>query len=107
MLYVSGAPAGYTELDRRKENEIEVAYCGLVPDFIGQGLGTYFLNWTIDTAWRYRPGRLWVHTCNLDHPRALQTYQRAGFVPYKQETKVIDDPRATGLIPPRAGPRGP
>ena len=107
VLYVNGAPAGYTELDRRMAQEIEVAYCGLVPEFIGQGLGTYLLNWTIDAAWRYQPKRLWVHTCNLDHPRALQTYQRAGFVPYKQERRVIEDPRMAGLILASAGPREP
>jgi GNAT superfamily N-acetyltransferase len=105
VLYLEGAPAGYAELDRRaqktQENEIEIAYFGLVPDVIGQGLGTYLLDWTIDTAWNHRPRRLWINTCNLDHPRALQTYQKAGFVPYKQIKKVIDDPRVTGIIPPR------
>jgi hypothetical protein len=34
-----------------------------------------------------------VHTCNLDHPRALGLYQKAGFTPYGQEATVIDDPR--------------
>ena len=99
MLYAGGVPAGFAELDRRKDDEIELAYLGLVPDFIGTGLGGYLLDWTIDTAWRYRPRRLWVHTCNLDHPRALQTYQKAGLVAYRQETTTIDDPRATGVIP--------
>ena len=99
VLYADGVPAGYAELDRRMEGEIELAYFGLVPDFIGQGLGRYLLDWTIDTAWRHSPRRLWLHSCNLDHPRALQTYQKAGFVPYRQEQKTIDDPRVTGAIP--------
>jgi GNAT superfamily N-acetyltransferase len=103
VLYLEGAPVGYAELDRRaqktEENEIEIAFFGLMPEVIGQGLGGYLLDWTIDTAWSRRPRRLWINTCNLDHPRALQTYQKAGFVPYKQITKVIDDPRVTGIIP--------
>lgn len=99
VLYVGGVPAGYAELDRRAREEIELAYFGLMPEFIGQGLGGYLLDWTIDTAWRGNPRRLWVHSCNLDHPRALQTYQKAGFVPYRQETQTIDDPRTTGVIP--------
>ncbi|HLI10859.1 MAG TPA: GNAT family N-acetyltransferase [Alphaproteobacteria bacterium] len=105
VLYVAGSPAGYAELDRRRDAEIELAYFGLIPDFIGQGLGTYLLNWTVDTAWRHGPKRLWVHTCNLDHPRALQTYQRAGFVAYKQDKRVIDDPRLSGLMGSPVTPR--
>jgi GNAT superfamily N-acetyltransferase len=99
VLYAGGVPAGYAELDRRREGEVELAYFGLMPDFIGQGLGRYLLDWTIDTAWRRSRHRLWVHSCNLDHPRALQTYQKAGFVAYRQDNTTIDDPRVTGVIP--------
>lgn len=99
VLYVGGVPAGYAELDRRKGDEIELAYFGLMPEFIGRGLGRYFLTWTVDAAWRYEPKRLWVHSCNFDHPEALRAYQRAGFIPYDQETVLIDDPRVSGLIP--------
>jgi len=87
VLYASGTPAGYAELDRRQENEVELAYFGLIPDFIGRGLGEYLLNWAIDRAWSYGPRRFWVHTCTLDHPRALPNYVRAGFVPFKTEEK--------------------
>lgn len=99
VLYVAGVPAGFAELDRRQPPDIELAYLGLMPEFIGQGLGRVLLEWSLDTAWRHAPRRLWVHTCNLDHPRALQTYQRAGFVPYNQVVKTIEDPRLTGLLP--------
>jgi hypothetical protein len=39
VLWVDGVPAGYAELDRRAPLDIELAYFGLVPEFIGQGLG--------------------------------------------------------------------
>ena len=102
VLYVEGAPAGYAELDRRKEPDIEVAYFGLMPEFIGRGLGAYLLTSAIDIAWSYEPARLWIHTNTLDHPRALPLYQRLGFQPYKQEQKTFPDPRVSGLIPPEA-----
>ena len=86
VLHVDGTPAGYAELDRRQADEIELVQFGLMPDFIGQGLGKWFLQWTIDKAWSYEPKRFWLHTCTLDHPAALPNYLKAGFVLFKQET---------------------
>jgi GNAT superfamily N-acetyltransferase len=86
VLWLGGVPAGFAELDRRAPPDIEVAYFGLMPEFIGQGLGGYLLDWAIHHAWRARPRRLWLHTCDLDHPRALDFYQRAGFRIYHRET---------------------
>ena len=85
VLHVDGAAAGFAELDRRQPCEIELVQFGLMPDFIGQGLGKWFLQWTIDKAWSYEPKRFWVHTCTLDHPTALPNYTKAGFVLFKQE----------------------
>ena len=97
-LFVAGVPAGYGELDRRNEPDIEIAYFGLLPEFIGKGLGGYFLRWIIDQAWTYDPARLIVHTCTEDHPAAIHNYQRHGFVPYDQITEEIPDPAKTGLF---------
>ncbi len=85
VLYVGGSPAGFAELDRRRADEVELVQFGLMADFIGQGLGTWFLQWTIDKVWSYRPSRFWLHTCTLDHPAAVPTYQKAGFVRYKEQ----------------------
>ena len=93
VLYVDGVPAGYIELDNRVDHEIELAYFGLLPEFIGRGLGPWLLNWALDAAWNHEPSRIWVNTCNLDHPKALLFYQRAGFEPYRQEFIRIRDPR--------------
>lgn len=93
VLYANGEPAGYAELDRRSMPDIELAYFGLMPAFIGRRLGPWFLHWVVDAAWTRDPQRLWVHTCNLDHPRAIAHYQRAGFVPFRQERRLVRDPR--------------
>jgi GNAT superfamily N-acetyltransferase len=86
VLYCDGVPAGFAELDRRQEGEIELVQFGLLSDFIGKGLGKYFLQWAIDKAWSYQPQRFWLHTCTLDHPAALPNYLKAGFVIYREET---------------------
>ncbi len=88
-LYCDGAPSGYFELDLRKSPSAELAYFGLMPDFIGRGLGAYLLGAAIDTAWSRKITRLWVHTNTLDHPRALPLYQKMGFSPYAQEKSQI------------------
>ncbi|MBX7151763.1 GNAT family N-acetyltransferase [bacterium] len=85
VLYVGGTPAGYAELDLRQPGEIELGYFGLIPDFVGQGLGKYLLTWAVDAAWKKNPKRFWVHTCSLDHPTALPLYQKCGFTIYKTE----------------------
>ncbi len=99
VLYVDGVPAGYFELDCHDPAQVELSYFGLVPEFIGRGLGSWFLAHAVDHAWAREPRRVWVHTCTLDHPAALGVYQRAGFEPYRREREVIDDPRRVGLMP--------
>lgn len=89
VLYCEGAPAGYAELDFRKPPHAELAYFGLIADFLGRGLGSFLLATAIDIAWSKPIERLWVHTNTLDHPRALPLYQKMGFVPYAQEKSQI------------------
>jgi GNAT superfamily N-acetyltransferase len=87
VLMADGVPAGFAELDRRVEGEIELVQFGLMPEYIGQGLGKYFLRWAIDRAWSYSPRRFWLHTCTKDHPAALPNYLKAGFAVYKEAVK--------------------
>jgi GNAT superfamily N-acetyltransferase len=86
-LMVEGVPAGLAELDRRSDGEIELGQFGLMPEFIGQGVGRYFLQWTIDKAWSYHPRRFWLPTCTKDHSAALPNYLKAEFAVYKEEVK--------------------
>lgn len=80
--------AGYYELRQDSEGGVEIAYFGLLPQFIGRGLGGALLTSAIEEAWRMLPARVWVHTCNRDHPQALANYQARGFIVYKvKETK--------------------
>src|SRR2546423_10939845 len=73
---VQAAPA----LDGRRG--VEIAYFGLLPEFVGCGLGGALLTSAIEEAWRMSPtpARVWVHTCNRDHPQALANYQARGLV---------------------------
>ena len=99
VLHAEGCPAGMAELDFRKENVCNLAYFGLMPEFIGCRLGPWLLDAAIDSAFRTEPKRIFVHTCTFDHPKALGLYQRAGFRVYDQRATAFPDPRRTGILP--------
>jgi ribosomal protein S18 acetylase RimI-like enzyme len=85
--HYDGALVGYYELRTDENSDIEIAYFGLLPEFIGRGLGGALLTNAIEEAWRSSPTpfRVWVHTCNRDHPQALANYQARGMIAYKVE----------------------
>jgi len=80
---------GYFELFK-SDSDVELIYFGLLPEAVGLGYGSAMLSQAIQKAWcllnGVEGGRLWVHTCNFDHPNALGNYQRSGFILYKTET---------------------
>jgi GNAT superfamily N-acetyltransferase len=91
---VSGTPAGYYELERQAEGDIEIAYFGLLPRFIGRGLGGHLLTCAVRRAWEMDARRVWVHTCTLDGPAALANYRARGFRVFKEESAEVDLPDA-------------
>ncbi len=86
VAYVSGTPAGYFELERQADGEVELAYFGLLPQFIGRGLGGLLLTSAVERAWAIGALRVWLHTCTLDGPSALANYQARGFRIYQTQT---------------------
>ena len=99
-----GRDLGLVELDFRTGGECEIAFLGLVPDAVGSGLGNALVAEAIRRAFARPIGRLWLHTCTLDHPGALRFYQRAGLRPYLRALEIADDPRLTGKLPRDAAP---
>src|SRR5579862_7088240 len=92
VLYVEGCPAGLAELDFRAETLGQLAYFGLISEYVGRRLGYFFLYHATLNAWLHPINKLVVNTCTLDHPRALPLYQRMGFVPYAREERFIEMP---------------
>ncbi|MBN9046407.1 MAG: GNAT family N-acetyltransferase [Rhizobiales bacterium] len=82
VLYAEGCPAGFAELDLAGlPDTVEIVHFGLIEDFQGRGLGKFFLNEVLAAVWAHDPRRGTIHTNTLDSPRALQLYQKMGFVP--------------------------
>ena len=92
VAYVSGTSAGYFELERQSGDNVEIAYFGVMPGFIGKGLGGGLLTAAIAHAWDMGATRVWVHTCTLDHPSGLPNYQARGFRIFRTEEKLEELP---------------
>jgi len=92
IAYVSGTPAGYIELESQPDNNVEVSYFGILPQFTGQRVGGHLLSVGVQQAWAMGAQRVWVHTCSLDGPYALANYRARGFQLYKEETHTQEIP---------------
>lgn len=103
----SSGDVGLLELDFRADDEVELAFLGLVPSFIGQGAGRLLMHEAIRRAFAKPIRRFFVHTCTLDSPSALTFYIRSGFTPYRRAIEVADDPRLLGFLPREAAPHIP
>jgi len=91
LLTVSGGPAGYFELERHPgDGSVEIAYFGLLPAFLGRGLGKFLLSEATMRAFEQGATRVWMHTCTLDDAAALPNYRARGFEPYRTETYTVD-----------------
>ena len=81
---------GFFELIYHKDkSEIEIAYFGLLDDYIGEKLGGYMLSEAIKKSFSFNIKRVWVHTCSLDHKNALKNYLSRGMKIYNKETLNI------------------
>jgi GNAT superfamily N-acetyltransferase len=90
---------GLVELDFREKGQCEIAFFGLVREALSQGIGKRLMDMTLAKAWRDGVERVWVHTCTLDHSKALVFYVGCGFVPYRRDIEIAPDPRLSDILP--------
>ena len=79
---------GYFELIIHQD-EIEIAYLGLLEEYQNKKLGSLLLSSAIKKSFLEKPKRVWVHTCSLDHKNALNNYISRGMRIFKKETITI------------------
>ena len=81
---------GFFELIFHVENnDMEIAYFGLLEEFQNKKLGSYLLSEAIKISFADNVDRVWLHTCSLDHKNALGNYIARGMKIFKTETVVI------------------
>jgi GNAT superfamily N-acetyltransferase len=85
--------AGIADFELQPGGEVEITTFGLLPEYVGRGLGGYALTLAVQQAWEAEPGgaesvrRIWLHTSTFDHPNALANYERRGFRPFRTVVK--------------------
>ena len=90
VLKHKGDLAGFFELIfHSEENEVEIAYFGILEEFQNKKLGSYLLSQAIQKSFKRDINRVWVHTCSLDHKNALNNYIARGMKIFKTETIKI------------------
>ena len=90
VLKIKEDIAGYFELiSHPDQNEVEIAYLGLLEEYHNKKLGSYLLSSAIRNSFIEKPKRVWVHTCSLDHKNALNNYLSRGMKIFKTETISI------------------
>jgi GNAT superfamily N-acetyltransferase len=101
VLHQEGVgPAGFYELDATHWPRVNLAYFGLLAHAVGHGMGSAFLRHAIDAVWRQGARAMTVNTCTADHPRALPTYIKAGFVKQREIREEWNVPLRLGLVIP-------
>ena len=68
------------------KHECEIAYLGILEEYIGKKIGAYLLSQAIKKSFETESKRIWVHTCSLDHKHALDNYLSRGMKVFKSET---------------------
>jgi len=82
--------AGYFEQNiYLQKRECEIAYFGILEEYIGKKIGAYLLSEAIKKSFETGLKRIWVHTCSLDHKHALDNYLSRGMKVFKSESLSI------------------
>ena len=82
----------FEQITDTKNNEIEIAYFGILKDFYGKKYGGYLLSEAIKLSLNKIIKRVWVHTCSLDHKNALNNYIARGMCIFKKEKIRVNIP---------------
>jgi GNAT superfamily N-acetyltransferase len=89
--------AGIVDLEPQPGGQVEITTFGLLPEFVGKGLGGHALTLAVRQAWAVEPAdgepvrRVWLHTSSADNPSALPNYRKRGFRPFKTRTEQLPD----------------
>jgi len=83
-----GNLVGYFELYSN-----EIVFFGLTLPYIGKRIGPWLLDRAIERGFARGAAELELNTNTVDHPKALETYRKAGIRVVRSESRELQDPR--------------
>lgn len=92
VAYMKGTPAGYFEIEKHETGEMQIECFGLVPQFVGKGLGGILLTRAVQRCWELTDKLVFLKTCSHDHPHALKNYLARGFQIAQSKTDPPNTP---------------
>jgi GNAT superfamily N-acetyltransferase len=107
LLLDGDKAVGMAELDASDPSDVELVHFGLLPHLLNLGLGKQFLRNIIRLVWDSGAKRMWLSTCDMDHPKAIRFYESAGFTVFKTKMGEFRDWRFTGFYDMSDAPRIP
>ncbi|MFH9728251.1 GNAT family N-acetyltransferase [Streptomyces sp. NPDC017254] len=93
LIRLAGETAGIAALEPLPGGDVELRTFGLLPEYVGRGLGGHALTLALRQAWATEPlgaeavRRVWLHTNSHDHPSALLNYRSRGLRVYRTEVE--------------------
>ncbi len=93
LIILKDETVGVANVEPQSGGDVEITAFGLLPEYVGRGLGGHALTLAIRQAWDSEAmkslavQRVWLHTCSFDHPNALRNYQRRGLSVYRVEVE--------------------
>ena len=86
IMKVNDKLVGFYEQEFHKsQNEMELIQMGILKEHQGKKLGSFLLRYIVQSMLNRDIDRIWVHTCSLDHKRALNNYLSKGLKIFKEE----------------------
>ena len=92
FLFEGRSGVGYAELATDLTGSTEIVYFGLMPEFVGRGMGGAALSQIVEVAWSLPSTRVWLHTCTFDSPMAIVNYEARGFKRFKVVEELREVP---------------
>ena len=86
LKYKNDLVGFFESIMHQQNNEIEIAYFGILEEYQNKQLGSYLLSEAIKESFHKKNiKRVWLHTCSLDHKNALKNYLARGMRIFKTE----------------------
>ncbi len=86
LKYKNDLVGFFESITHQDNNEIEIAYFGILEEYQNKQLGSYLLSEAIKKSFNKKNiKRVWLHTCSHDHKNALNNYLARGMKIFKTE----------------------